>query len=332
MVTASAPYCLRYPEGTHVEIASLTMLKTVITTCQGASAIFLLIIAVSGIALPGFAIGFGVDTVFFPLAILGLLRLCAAPWLTEDFVYQGDGLRNTPTTETATQAHRNILTKDNDIELDDSSRVLDPLITTTFETAGFKSPAHSWRSRFFRIFFLLLLGGVWVMALLIAFPLLGETLLYTTTTFLLGVFYVVFIGVSLVLYAIYFFRGQTTITVLPCISSTWYRIYTLLLMGFMLALIIIASIEMNKDPAGRYTSADLGVRLACQDSSLFWRSPSGNPDSWAGVATNKKLEENGLTNNQTGLPVKRLQETGPGSTDYWLYNFTGYCLGDFQDM
>ena len=68
MVTSSATYCLRYPESTRVEILSLTMLKTVITTLQGASAFYILVGSVAGVALPGVAIGFGVDTLFFPLS------------------------------------------------------------------------------------------------------------------------------------------------------------------------------------------------------------------------------------------------------------------------
>ena len=49
MVTSSATYCLRYPESTRVEILSLTMLKTVITTLQGASAFYILVGSVAGV-------------------------------------------------------------------------------------------------------------------------------------------------------------------------------------------------------------------------------------------------------------------------------------------
>ena len=325
MVTACAPHCLRLPEHTHVEVASLTTLKTIITTLQGVSALYILIGAMSGAALPGVAIGFGIDAVFFPLAILGLLRLCAATWLTEDFVYQRDGLQNTIRTETIVRTHRTLLPKDSGMELDQRPTALEPLITTPFETAGFKSPAQSWQSHLFRFFFLLLLGGIWTLALLIITPALGDTLFFTTTTFLLGLFYFVFITVTLMLYAFYFIRGQTTTTILPCISSTWYRIYTLLLMGLMMVLNVIASIETNKSPTGLYTSADLGTNLACADSSQWWQLPP--PSQWIGIATNKELDESVLTRNQTSLVVKGAQET-----EFWLYNFTGFCMGHVNDL
>ena len=139
MVTTSATYCLRYPESTRVEILSLTMLKTVITTLQGASAFYILVGSVAGVALPGVAIGFGVDTLFFPLSILGCLRLCAAAWLTDDFVYQGSGLRDTSSTESAGPVRQSTMAKYDDIELDHPPRALDPLITMPSETSRFRS-------------------------------------------------------------------------------------------------------------------------------------------------------------------------------------------------
>ncbi|KAG9194278.1 hypothetical protein G6011_04313 [Alternaria panax] len=280
----------------------------------------------TGAKLPGGAIGFGVDAIFFPLAILGLLRLCAATWLTEDFVYQRDSLRNILTTETATQ----VTTDDNDIELDCPSKALDPLITTTFKTAGFRDPAHSWRSRFFRCFFLSLLGGVWTLDLLITVPIFGN-LYFTTTTFLLDLFYFLFTTVSLILYTFYFFRGQTTTTILPCISSTWYRLYTLLLMSLMIALVVIASIETNKGPTGIYTSVSLETNLACANfDSEWWQLPPA-ASRWIGFATDEKLGEGWLTKNQAGLPVTGVKENG-SSAEFWLYNFTGYCVGVINDM
>jgi hypothetical protein len=146
-------------------------------------------------------------------------------------------------------------------------------------------------------------GGVWIIALFISTPALApaDTYGYTMTTFLLGVFYFVFITISLILYTFYFFRGQTTTTIIPCVSSMWYRLYSLLLTGFMMALIIIASLETNKDPTGIYTSANMGTSLSCVK------------------ATEWDLGESWLSQNKTSLPVKGLQETGPfAQKEFWL--------------
>jgi hypothetical protein len=175
MVHVAAPLCLRYPESTHVELMSLTMLKTIITTLQGVSALYTLIGAVSGAALPGIAVGFGVDTLFFPLAILGLLRLFAATWLTEDFVYgsrtmtYGDGM-----SEILLQSECAPSRKATDLDSETSysrSNNLDPFLITPSQHSEFVPPGKSWKSRFFRLLFILVLGGVWAIAILSVTPL-----------------------------------------------------------------------------------------------------------------------------------------------------------------
>ena len=162
-------------------------------------------------------------------------------------------------------------------------------------------------------------GGVWIIALFIITPLpaLADTYRYTMTTFLLGMFYFAFITISLILYTFYFFRGQTTTTIIPCVSSMWYRLYSLLLMGFMIALIIIASIETNKTAVGTYTSTNMGTSLACVKTTRWLALPQAG--RWAGLATEWDLGESWLSQNKTSLPVKGLQETGPfAQKDFWL--------------
>jgi hypothetical protein len=162
-------------------------------------------------------------------------------------------------------------------------------------------------------------GGVWIIALFISTPALApaDTYGYTMTTFLLGVFYFVFITISLILYTFYFFRGQTTTTIIPCVSSMWYRLYSLLLTGFMMALIIIASLETNKDPTGIYTSANMGTSLSCVKATRWLTLPQGS--RWAGLATEWDLGESWLSQNKTSLPVRGLQETGPfAQKEFWL--------------
>jgi hypothetical protein len=337
MVHTAAPYCLRYPETTHVELISLTMLKTIITTLQGVSALYILIGAVSGAALPGVAVGLGVDTLFSFLAILGLLRLFAATWLTEDFMYasysvtQSDAMGEIPLQSDGTLARK---TTDLDIDISYSRHnTMDPFLITPSQHSKFTPPGKSWRSRLFRPFFLLVLGGIWVIAILIMSPVGGiGPVRFTTTSFLLGLFYLMFTTVSFVLYAYYFARCKTTTTVLPCLSTTWYRLYTLFFMGLMLALIIVASIETNKSVDGLYTSGKLDIKLGCADSSSgWWWLPDTGP--YTGIASAKKLNEKWLGHNQMSLAVQPLQsDNSVVEETFFLYNFTGYCVGRFRDM
>lgn len=60
------------------------MVQTTIVTRQGVAALSSLSKGIFGRGSYDYT---GLDGIFFPLAILGLLRICAAPWLTEDFLY-----------------------------------------------------------------------------------------------------------------------------------------------------------------------------------------------------------------------------------------------------
>jgi hypothetical protein len=89
MVIRAPSYCVQMPRKSHIELFSVTMLKTVIITLQGVSALYSLIggLVGSNSTARNVAAGLGMDVVFLPLTIIGLLRLCAAAWLTEDFAY-----------------------------------------------------------------------------------------------------------------------------------------------------------------------------------------------------------------------------------------------------
>jgi hypothetical protein len=331
MASVTAPYCLRYPETTHATIISLTTLKTVITMLQGISALSVLVGGITGSSMPTAGVGFGVDTIFFPLAILGLLRLCAAAWLTEDYVYQGYGQQTGSAWEMDSQTLPRPMRKDGEIDIHESRSGLDPLLVSRFQSAGFTAPGASWGSRVFRFIFLCLLWSIWLLAAFCILPLTRAGILYTITSFLLSLLYLMFTTVTAIVYSFLFFQGKTTNTIFPCISSTWYRIYTLLFTGLMIGLVVVASIETNKSPEGIYTSWEPAVDLGCLSrDDWWWVTPSNRV---MGLASNKELDERQLTQNKTGLPVVGVHGSSTSAPEtYWLYNFTGYCVGHVNDM
>jgi hypothetical protein len=135
---------------------------------------------------------------------------------------------------------------------------------------------------------------------------------------------------SVILYAYYFARCQTTTTVLPCLSTTWYKFYTALIMGLMVALIIVASIETSKSDEGLYTSRQPFMDLGCPDTWAWWYL-QGTGDSALASAT--KLSGVWMGGNRTSLPVQAMQTNSSGMEQtFWLYNYTGYCVGYFNDM
>jgi hypothetical protein len=80
MITRSRQFCIRVPHHSFVDPFSSSTIKTIIVTLQGAAAVY-------KIASSNYAYELNLSNVFFPLAILGLLRLPAALWLSDDQAY-----------------------------------------------------------------------------------------------------------------------------------------------------------------------------------------------------------------------------------------------------
>ncbi|PVI04968.1 hypothetical protein DM02DRAFT_585181 [Periconia macrospinosa] len=329
MVFEAAPYKLRCPGLTHVQIMSVAMLKTIIVTMQGVSALYSLVALPTGATTLNFQWNMGVDMIFLPLSILGLLRLCAATWLTEDFMYAS---HDDKMGEVVPQRSPTIITINNsNTRFTNSHRALDPFPITPLQArARFKSPS-SWSSRTFRGTYLLIIGGVWAISLMDFMPgvYLSFTFL-TTTSFLAGLFYFIFLTVSIILYTFYFVRDQTTTTIIPCISKKWYKIYTLLIMGFALVLIVVASIETNKDPYGSYVNSPPVMQVKCGYLSEKW--VFGSPYSaFFGLASRVESIQNWIGQNYLSLPVERVSNKSLEER-YWIYNFTGYCVGGVENI
>jgi hypothetical protein len=329
MVCSAAPYCSKSPESTHAEIISVTMLKTTITTLQGISALYSVIGLLTGVTTTNFVPIMGVDMIFYPVSVLGLLRLCAATWLTEDFHYAST---NTGLSNILTQGTPKPDMDDLDIQLMEFGDILDPCLARPLQRAPrFTPPRSSRPSIVFRAFYLLVLGGIWGVSFLHTVPAYYKYNQSTTTSFLVAHVYFLLLAISLGLYTFYFFRGQTTTTVLPCISSIWYRVYTMLVTGFTLALIVVASIETNKRPDGLYTSEPPRVELKCSDLKGWWQF---KPNSTRfGFALTVEENSTWLGKNYSSVPVARVTENHTLLGEkYWLYNFTGYCFGRLENI
>lgn len=319
----AAPYCTRNPESTHVKIVSGTMVKTVITTLQGVAALYSTLAAAFGPHLPGAFYYYGLDSIFFPLAALGLFRLSAAPWLTEDFQY--GSWRETSKGESLW-----LRQTDQHIQLRHASETLDPFLTPSAHP--YMPPSSSWPSRLFRGFYILLLAGSWILAVLELAPFVnsepaGWVYKMSMTRFLLSIFYLIFMTISIITITFYFAHGRTTNTLLPCISKTWYKAYSVFIFASVLVLIVIASVETSKRPDGYYTSMPVPLALRCVEP--FHWGPFG-PDSpfmaWASV---KHFNSSDLRQNVTALETVHINN-GSNNATYWLYKFKGYCLGRLE--
>jgi len=319
MIIAADPYCLQYPESTHVRLFSVTVLKTMITTLQGISTAYSLIARLAGIRVINFYWGLGLDQVFMPLAVLGLLRLFPAAWLTEDFTYAS-------VPEKSSKSFRSSSLSQAMLELNSSHDSLDPfLMAPPHLGVRFKSPRSSRPSMVFRILYILILGGLLALSLLHISPTPENS--FTPTSFVTGLFYSVLLTISIALYTYYFFHSQTTTTLLPCISTTWYRIYTLLVIVWMIVIVVIASIETNKSPGGSYTSYIIVDAVRCSQNTSWWFFYPYS--DFIGIVSIMKRNQTGAKHSP--VAITKLSDHNVSLEDaFWLYKFTGYCMGNYD--
>ena len=83
IIQYARPRCVQLPDDDRVTLLSRDAFKTLIITVQGIQAIILLLSSQIDPGSPGFTIFMGVDIIFFPVALFGLLRLCSCIWLTQ---------------------------------------------------------------------------------------------------------------------------------------------------------------------------------------------------------------------------------------------------------
>lgn len=296
MAARSFEFCIYLPETTRVELLSWDMAKTVIITLQGLQAIYFLGTNPSSIG----SIRASVDMVFVPLAVLGLYRLSAAFWLTNQFVF----------------APRNQV-----LALGSTRRLsVDSLLQ---DQEKLSSAAHHYRtsaylpSRVFRFIFFLLMLTIWVVLLFHTF---GSFIINTQSlSFLICIVLYHFILIpSLAIIGYYFARGMTTSTIIPCISATWYKIYSITVIGLMVILLVISSIETRKTPCGIWavTGGFVGDYWTCKlSNSEFIRVDPGLGGNAFGIAST-------YPDNAAGS----LLEAG----QFWVDNFTGSCIGTWS--
>ncbi|KAF4629716.1 hypothetical protein G7Y89_g8429 [Cudoniella acicularis] len=241
-------YCASLPDRKHTALISWSTLKTLIVTLQGADSLYFLLTSYISPSDANFAMTASIGSLFSPLAILGLLRLVACSWLTEDFVYVNcEELQTTVARLNAPEQIQLVA-----VHKLPTNELLNNLDGWTGE--DYRSP-NSLRSWLFRTLFLFSIIGLLAMCLMNITPMpISEGTWYTATTFVITISYLFFLVISAIVYGYYFIRSRNTTTVLPCVASLWYQIYTGVLLALMLVLIVIASVETRKSPCGLYTT------------------------------------------------------------------------------
>ena len=162
-------------------------------------------------------------------------------------------------------------------------------------------PPRSWRGITVRIFFLLLLPllALLALALLYLLPYKASSyalnLFFTLTQFLVVIFFTLLLLCLSPIYTFYFLTNNSTTTIIQCTISLWYKIYTVLLFGCMLVLVFVAGLETCATSCGLYTTTHPGffAMVVCGGLSVAWnRAVEGMPsDLPFGVAWRNSTSE-----------------------------------------
>ncbi|KAH9205870.1 hypothetical protein DL95DRAFT_489333, partial [Leptodontidium sp. 2 PMI_412] len=240
MMLKSRELCTRAPSLRRISFTSISAATTLIVTIQGVQSVYS---PMAGFFNGDFAFSLAFNSIFSSIAFLGLMRLPAAFWLTNDYSYMDiDRIQ----TVMAKPGSASTLSAVGLLNLDYGLSVSPEEIF---------HPSNSWRSMLIRMIFLIpLIGSVALSAASIAQPQPGYGLFFTGTFLTLTAFYLVLIIGVIVIVTVYFWTGNTSSTVLPCIESTWYKVYTGLLIVLMIIAMVVSGLETRKSKCGIYTT------------------------------------------------------------------------------
>lgn len=226
-----------------------SIVKTLIVTLQGAQATWVLVHSYEYQNVLTSFEAYGVNSTFSPIAILGILRFFPALWLSEEYEF------GTP--------HAMSLEEQDSLEL----------IPTSEERPFARYPEHDatkprpkknhrtsapWVDFALRLLLLLFVVALWVMSIANTGAWASSTDVYYMTSVLTTILlYQFLLGTASLIYLGYLLhRKSTPSTVIPCINSTWYKLYSMLLYLFMLVAFIMSAIETRNNACGIYTAWD----------------------------------------------------------------------------
>ncbi|KAH8882997.1 hypothetical protein GQ53DRAFT_664608 [Thozetella sp. PMI_491] len=280
MAARSLMFALRFPQTGHSPLFSADTAKTVVTTLQGLQtlAMFYGPIVDKTEKPPSFALG----SLFSGVALWGLIRLLAARWLTDDFVYR-----------TSNEAPR---PSEDSLDLCGMSEEHGILATSSIRFR----PTSYWLSRLFRIGLFIIVTAL----ALVPSIYMAKISVVSFTNFLMALFGVLLGAIFLSIYTYYTFWRGCRSTILPCISSTWYKAFTILFYLFCIFMMVCSAIETTKTPCGVYKN---------------WNDHNPCPGFVPIGANPESL--------YFGLAALGVNGTSEGGSKVTITNFTGSCIG-----
>lgn len=261
----SRALCTVAPAHKRMRVLSVASATTLVITLQGAGFVYSFVTSLLGDS--NWANELAVDAIFSPLAFLGLLRLAAALWLNDDFRFSVDvvdthdplGAPILPAAVSKTQKNMKHRAGPDSIRLlpiTETSTCTYPSSRAARPSPSTFEPISKWYSRLLRFIYVIPILCLWGTLISMIAPRSDGIQILTATDMVLIIFYLLFLGVSVLILAYYFIVRERlcTTTVLPCIGRTWYKIYTVVLVLLMLVMIIVAAIETREVGCGKWTT------------------------------------------------------------------------------
>jgi hypothetical protein len=242
------------------------MLTTVILTFQGVQASWIIFSRLK----PGGTLNFGsgLPNVFIPLGCLGLARLPAALWLLSDYSYAEPGemedkscgrdidldiLEAHTATTKKEDASDHLSSSCPSKSVGFTSTFLPTATTTSNESSTISSRLYSLTSRRALVY-----RAFWILA---ALGLLGGSATSTTRLFwgysasfpyisvsriLFDVLYFIMTTSTLIIIIPYILTDRTSSTIIPCIHSLWYKLFTLFFIALSIVVVVIECLETRQ--------------------------------------------------------------------------------------
>ena len=251
MAARSVLYCIALPEKARLSPLSWSAIETAIVTIQGVQAV----VIIAGSVYARWDVlnsGFSIDTAFLPVSILGLLRLYAAFWLTDDFLYvmRDDVLLQSlsdPYLDTSPS-----LSSVGFVGMQDATRLLDRGFAV--EDHHFR-PSRCWPSRVFQGFFVSNIVSLLAAAIFTVVPVAGYHRIFSSTVCVVAYGGVAFLSIPVAIYSYYLIRcAGFKSTIIPCISAAWYKGYTVITFTWLLAIAVVSAVETRRTPCGQFTT------------------------------------------------------------------------------
>ncbi|PVI00821.1 hypothetical protein DM02DRAFT_592144 [Periconia macrospinosa] len=233
------PRAYNAPARTYIDPLSGSAIKTVIATLQGAQAMYALISSRSPHNV--YLWDLSLASIFQPFAILGLLRLPAAPWISEQYIYDYRPTKGP-------HQHR----RDTDLVPTNIQDVHSPNENDVVSRNFY--PASSIRGVLIRAFYFLAMLALAIWTSTNPFPDSATDKPVTITGYMHAVFYAFFLDVTVLIFAFYLFTGKSTTTVIPCVQQTWYTVYTIVVFLGMVTFMVLAALQTRKTWCGTWTT------------------------------------------------------------------------------